>query len=185
MAVRRAVRFRASNRSSTSRSISTTERTGRKNTSPSRLRWMIARRRLSSTLRSRKNRLIWNVRTIPARARFISPLDKTDTPSSRMSPSDGVSRPEIKFTSVVLPAPFGPISAVRAPCSRTRLIFCDTRRPPNDSDTLLSSSRAVICAPAISAPEGGGSTTRSLFRRAAAKRPQSATGRSPAANGTD
>src|SRR5262245_59678725 len=39
------------------------------------------------------------------------------SPSSRMRPADGRSTPVSRLITVVLPAPFGPIRAWRAPCS--------------------------------------------------------------------
>ena len=42
-------------------------------------------------------------------------------PATSIEPLDGVSRPPIRLSSVVLPEPDGPISARKSPCGISRL----------------------------------------------------------------
>ena len=65
-----------------------------------------------------------------ARALGLRQLAVISTPSSTTRPEDGLSAPVIRLTSVVLPAPFGPISARRAPRSSVRLTSRVTRSAP-------------------------------------------------------
>ena len=66
--------------------------------------------------------LIWKVRTRPRSTRWLALSEEMSWPSSSTRPSLAGSVPVSRFTSVVLPAPFGPISAWRAP----RSMFSDT-----------------------------------------------------------
>ena len=59
--------------------------------------------------------LIWNVRTRPRRTRRCGARRVMSSPSSRIAPAVGSSMPVSRLIRVVLPAPFGPISAWRAP----------------------------------------------------------------------
>src|SRR5215470_12093036 len=52
------------------------------------------------------------------------------SPSSNTCPADGLSAPVMRLTKVVLPAPFGPISARRAPFSKVSSISRATRSAP-------------------------------------------------------
>src|SRR5919198_1045436 len=66
---------------------------------------------LSSAL-SWSNRLTsWKLRAIPARMRPCTDSWVTSRPRNRIRPPSGGKSPEIRFTSVVFPAPFEPISA--------------------------------------------------------------------------
>ncbi len=84
----------------------------------------------SSTVSPRNSWLIWNVRARPRRARSSCDTVVMSSPFSMMRPDDGESAPVIRLTSVVLPAPFGPISARRAPRSSVRLTSCVTCSAP-------------------------------------------------------
>ncbi len=75
----------------------------------------------SSTVRPRNNWLIWNVRARPRRARTVWLTLVISSPLSSTRPEFGFSAPVMRLTSVVLPAPFGPISARRAPRCGVRL----------------------------------------------------------------
>ena len=63
----------------------------------------------SRTLRSRNERLCWNVRARPERPRRCALHLVTSRSSSSIVPAVGVSKPLMRLTSVDLPAPFGPI----------------------------------------------------------------------------
>jgi hypothetical protein len=55
--------------------------------------------------------VIWNVRTTPRRTRRCGASVVMSRPSRRIVPEVGSSTPVSRLMSVVLPAPFGPISA--------------------------------------------------------------------------
>ena len=77
------------------------------------------------------------------------------SPSSSTRPAMGCSAPVIRLTSVVLPAPFGPISAWRAPRSSTRLMSRATASAPK-----------LLCRPRTSRRGGHGfDLARWLARR--------------------
>src|SRR5215470_11435330 len=80
-----------------------------------------ARPSVSIGVKSANSWLIWKVRAMPSRTRRCGSRFVIDAPSSRISPPDGRSMPVSRLTNVVLPAPFGPIRAWRAPrrCRRT------------------------------------------------------------------
>ena len=64
----------------------------------------------SRTLSDANDRECWNVRARPARPRRCGLHRVTSRPDSSTVPAVGKSKPVSTFTSVVLPAPFGPIS---------------------------------------------------------------------------
>ena len=66
----------------------------------------------SSALRSGNSVLIWKVRASPrAHARPAASSAVMSSSPSKIRPALGASMPVIRLISVVLPAPFGPISA--------------------------------------------------------------------------
>ena len=71
---------------------------------------------LSSTVRSGNGRTIWNVRARPRAADVLGRLRRRcAAPSKRMSPASGLNTPAMRLNSVVLPAPFGPMTAKISP----------------------------------------------------------------------
>src|SRR5437016_5975532 len=85
---------------------------------------------LSSTVSPRNSWLVSNVRAMPRCARAACERWVMSSPSSSTCPADGLSAPVMRLTSVVLPAPFGPISARRAPRSRVSSMSRATRSAP-------------------------------------------------------
>src|SRR6266480_6672902 len=65
-----------------------------------------------------------------------------------MLPDWGRMYPVTRFTSVVLPAPLGPIKPKMVPCSISRDTSSTACTPPNDRLTLLSCSSALTRSPA-------------------------------------
>ena len=66
-------------------------------------------------------------------------------PSRRTGPASGGCSPVMTLNSVVLPAPFGPISPVTAPGSaRSRSTFASAMLPPKRTVTPRTSSSAAI-----------------------------------------
>ena len=79
-----------------------------------------------------KARACWKVRTSPAAATACGGLPPIGRPSKRTVPRSGRKKPATRLNSVVLPAPFGPISAVIEPRPTSRM----RRRPPQPAETL-------------------------------------------------
>ncbi len=69
----------------------------------------------SSTVISRKICRFWNVRAMPSLARRKVGKVSIRTPSNRIAPDVGRVTPAIMLNSVLLPAPFGPITALISP----------------------------------------------------------------------
>src|SRR5258708_16755563 len=99
--------------------------------------------RLSSTVSSGKRWFFWKLRGRPARARASGGIDVTSRPSISTRPASGASSPESRLKSVVLPEPFGPTIACRAPRGSVREMPRATSRAPND----LYSRSALNMAP--------------------------------------
>ena len=63
--------------------------------------------------------VIWKVREMPRRQRAGAASAVTSSPRKSTRPAVGASRPEIRWKSVVFPAPFGPMTARSSPgCDR-------------------------------------------------------------------
>src|SRR5262245_31639319 len=90
----------------------------------------------SSALRPANNVLIWNVRASPRRTRSCGPSAVMSSPARKICPALGATMPVIRLMSVVLPAPFGPISATRAPTGSSISIPRRTGSEPNAFDRL-------------------------------------------------
>lgn len=84
-----------------------------------------ATRRFSRTERLANRLVTWNERAMPRCTRLWSGSCVTSWPSNRMRPPVVVPVPVSMWNSVVLPAPFGPITE----CTVLRLIFRST--PPS------------------------------------------------------
>ena len=85
----------------------------------------------------------WNVRTMPRRAILWAATPLMSAPSNVQSPCRALSKPVSRLKNVVLPAPFGPISAVIAVALDLDVLDVDrdeaterdgSRRPPRGSD---------------------------------------------------
>ena len=96
----------------------------------------------SRTERPRNERLCWNVRESPARPRLCGLQRVTSRPSSSTEPASGKSKPERTFTSVDLPAPFGPISPTTS-CRRSSSVTSRSAwTPANERETPAARSEA-------------------------------------------
>ena len=80
--------------------------------------------RWSRTVRPPNSSMRWNVRARPSRARWYGASPARSCPSSRTCPEFGRSTPDRQLNRVVLPAPFGPMSATSSPGRAS-----PTRRP--------------------------------------------------------
>src|SRR4051812_6138412 len=90
----------------------------------------------SSTEKRGRIEVIWNERASPRCARRSTAKRVTSSPANTMRPASGASKPEIWLISVVLPAPFGPITACSSPGSTSSVTPSVTRRPPKFFDRL-------------------------------------------------
>src|SRR3982074_2549250 len=84
----------------------------------------------SSTEKPGKIDVIWNERARPRVARLLIGSAVTSSPPNTILPASGLSSPEIWLISVVLPAPFGPITACSSPGITSSVTPSVTRRPP-------------------------------------------------------
>ncbi len=80
----------------------------------------------------------WKVRTCPIWATLNDGTPERLVPWKSQDPVSGVSKPVSRLNSVVLPAPFGPISAVMAPRGISRCSTSTAVRPPKVFLTLLT-----------------------------------------------
>src|SRR5215218_5000999 len=88
------------------------------------------RYKLSSTLRPRNSRDVWNVRERPMWARLRAGSAVTSRPKSSTVPAVGGNSPEMRLNSVVLPAPLGPRIARRSPGRTSRSTSLTAWTPP-------------------------------------------------------
>jgi hypothetical protein len=87
--------------------------------------------------------LIWNVRAMPSRTRWCGSSAVMSRPSSMIVPAVGLSTPVSRLITVVLPAPFGPINAWRAPFSIASETSCAATMPPKRFSNPLVSRMAI------------------------------------------
>ncbi len=76
---------------------------------------------------------------MPARVMSSGPKPVTGRPATVMKPRSGGNMPDSRLNAVVLPAPFGPISACRVRSATTMSACATARMPPK----LFASSRAI------------------------------------------
>ncbi len=146
---------------------------------PSPLRCATASASVSSGVRPSKSWLIWKVRdqaAAHARVRAASAGDVLAV-EQRSRPPVGSSTPVSRLTSVVLPAPFGPISAWRAPCvERQRDVVASPRcrrsacRGRSSQDGASCERRRSRCGSAARAEPGPRPQRAARGRRARARR---------------
>src|ERR1700738_3101539 len=84
----------------------------------------------SSTEKPGRIEVIWNERARPRSARRWIGSAVTSSPPNTILPPSGPSSPEIWLISVVLPAPFGPITACSSPGRTSSVTSSVTRSPP-------------------------------------------------------
>ena len=106
------------------------------------LRPMIASSTLSSTVSFGKRLVTWNVRAMPSAVRRWLAQLVMSSPLSRTSPELAGNTPVTTLNSVVLPAPFGPMIALRSPGKMLMLTSWTARNPPKLLDRPFSSRTA-------------------------------------------
>ena len=102
----------------------------------------------SRTVRSRNDLECWNVRASPARPRRCGLQLVISRPSSSIAPEVGKSNPVIRFTSVDLPAPFGPIRPTTSCCRSSSVTSSSACTPSNERET--ERARSVPCGARLS-----------------------------------
>src|SRR5882724_9467032 len=114
----------------------------------------------SSTERPRNRRLIWKVRAIPSLTRSACATAVMSLPLNSTCPAVGLSTPVNRLISVVLPAPFGPISACRAPAPSWKSTLRVAASAPKLMHSCRVSRSGVVmaacswrCAPWPQAPD--------------------------------
>src|SRR6266508_3584325 len=112
-----AVSFRVSSRCMASSITSRRLPAGRNMDGAAPTRSATAMYTFSRTESRRNSRLIWNVRAMPSLTRWAWTTPVMSRPLSSTAPEVGWRTPVSRLTNVVLPAPFGPIRAWRAPAS--------------------------------------------------------------------
>src|SRR5487761_2252313 len=91
--------------------------------------------------------VIWKERANPLRARAGARSDVTSSPANRIVPASGCRSPESCPMKVVLPAPFGPITACVSPSSRSKSMLSLARSAPKDLHSPRASRSASATAP--------------------------------------
>src|SRR5512134_927195 len=84
----------------------------------------------------------WNERPMPRRQRSCGAMPVTLRPLNFTSPASGRMCPVMRLKSVVLPAPFGPMTAPIEPCGTSKLTPPTARKPSK----LLASPRTSSTA---------------------------------------
>jgi hypothetical protein len=108
-----------------------------------------ASRTLSMTVRLRHSRGVWNVRISPSREMTSGRLPMIGSPANLTLPESGRPNPLARSTTVLLPAPFGPINPVTWPSGTEKVQLRTAWTPPKDLVRLSISSSALILCPLL------------------------------------
>src|SRR5262245_44736754 len=93
---------------------------------------------------SLNRRMFWKVRARPERATLCDGREDSSFSSIRTRPEEGRMTPEMTLISVVLPEPFGPITARMSPSSSARLTSESACTP---AKSLLTDSTSSFTCP--------------------------------------
>ena len=93
---------------------------------------------LSSTLRPANGRTSWNVRPMPRRQTASAARPSMRRPAKVIVPPSGTKTPAIMLKSVVLPAPFGPMTPQISPAATSNVTASTAVRPRNRLVTASS-----------------------------------------------
>ena len=99
--------------------------------------------------------MFWKVRAMPRRAIWCGLRPWISSPWKRMVPALTGRLPAMRLNRVVLPAPFGPITALILPAGTPKLTSLTACRPPNRLCTALSSSRGALMTVSLAANHAG------------------------------
>ncbi len=115
----------------------------------------------SRALNSSNSVMIWNERATPLPAIACGAIPATSSPSRRMRPRLGFTRPVSTLKNVVLPAPFGPMMPCSSPSVTSRSISSSTTRSPKRTCTprfsaiIQPGAIETVCAHSRSCAEPG------------------------------
>ena len=84
----------------------------------------------SRAVNSSNSVMIWNERATPLAAMRCELSPVTSSPSSRIEPRLGFTRPVSTLKKVVLPAPLGPMMPWNSPSGTARSMLSSTTRSP-------------------------------------------------------
>src|SRR5262245_11119759 len=104
--------------------------------------WVAPTRTFSNTVIASNGWGIWCVSAMPARHRTCAGIVVTSRPSKTTRPRSGRSRPAIRWSAVVLPAPLGPMTPTASCSSTDRLRRSMTRSEPKARETSSSARSA-------------------------------------------
>src|SRR5499427_3215697 len=104
----------------------------------------IASSTLSSTVSFGNKLVTWNVRASPMPMRRWLGQRVTSWPNNRTCPDVAGKTPVMTLKRVVLPAPLGPMMALRSPAITRRLTSCTALSPPKLLHSLLSSRTGCL-----------------------------------------
>ena len=124
-----------------------------------------ASRRFSNTLRSKNRLVIWKERESPARNSLCVLQPVTSAPAKDTRPCCGRSAPDTRLNSVLLPAPFGPITEVMPPRAAEKDRSLTARSAPKLIDRPATSRMGVaplMPAPCAARPSARGAAAHSL-----------------------
>ena len=105
-----------------------------------------AMRKFSLTVNSGKISVTWKVRAMPSDTRLLAGNRVMSCPSKKMDPLVGGKSPLMRLKNVVLPAPFGPITARSSPGSTAKETSLIATRLPKARVTPRASRRLTIPA---------------------------------------
>jgi hypothetical protein len=105
---------------------------------------LIASSTLSSTVSFGNRLVIWKVRAIPSAVRRWLGQPVMSLPNSRTCPEVAGRTPVTTLNSVVLPAPFGPMMALRSPGKTLRFTSWTAWSPPKLLEALQLEDGIVI-----------------------------------------
>src|SRR5580704_8946454 len=100
---------------------------------------------LSSAVKSGNSEVIWNERARPSAARRSGRSAVMSWPAKKTRPASGAISPASWPIRVVLPAPFGPITACSSPAPTASAMSSDATMPPNcfDNPSVRSNGSAT------------------------------------------
>src|SRR5439155_2062734 len=91
----------------------------------------------------------WNVRPMPSRATRCGGSPRSGVPSNVISPASGRWTPLTQLSSVVLPAPLGPITPSTSPSATSNVTPSSAATPPNRLVTPFSERSAATSDPRL------------------------------------
>ena len=137
---------------------------------PALVRQWVPTRTLSRTDIPRKSRMFWYVRATPSAVTWCGGSPWIGCPAKRMAPAVTGKTPVMRLNSVVLPAPFGPMTATSWPRATEKDTLFTARRPPKLLLTPSMVRKPSRAAELTSVTAPGRSSTRAASAPAVGRR---------------